>query len=245
MSPPRPLAAEPSRFPSTQMSVVRRVASADPDVRARALETVARAYWAPIYTYVRLTHGLSSEDAEDLTQGFFGEALRRDLFARYDPLRARFRTYLRTCVDAYVSNERKGEQRLKRGGGTVAVSLDVAGIQDRLTTAHDAETMFEREWVRSVFTMAVDRLRTRCLESGRRTHLTLFERYDLAEPEGRDRPSYAELAAELGITMTQLTNWLAAVRRDFRAIVLETLAELCGSDDELRSEARSLLGIDA
>jgi hypothetical protein len=240
---PRHLVSD-ARFPATQISLVQRVASADPEVRQRALETVARVYWAPIYTHVRLRHGASPEDAEDLTQGFFGEALRRELFARFDPARARFRTYVRTCVDAYVANERKGERRLKRGGGTVTVSLDVAGVEERLATGADAETVFEREWVRAVFATAVERLRTRCRDSGKLVHLTLFERYDIAEAAGDATPTYAALAAELGITTTQATNWLAAVRRDFRGLVLDTLRELCGSDDELRAEARSLLGIE-
>ena len=245
MSPPRPLSLASSRFPPTHLSVVRRVASADAEVRARALDTLARAYWAPIYAYIRLTHGATREDAEDLTQGFFGESLRRELFARYNPARARFRTYVRTCVDAFVANERKGERRLKRGGGAPTVPLDVAGLEQRLTTGEDADAMFEREWVRAVFTMAVDRLRTRCQAAGRAAQFALFERYDLADHDARRRPTYAALAAELGISVTQATNWLAAARRDFRAIVLETLRELCGSDDELRAETRALLGVEA
>jgi RNA polymerase sigma factor (sigma-70 family) len=243
MYPRIPIAA-PARFPATHISLVQRMACADPDIRERALDTVARAYWAPIYAYIRLTHGASPEDAEDLTQGFFAEVLRRDLFARFDPARARFRTYVRTCVDAFVANERKGERRLKRGGAALMVSLDLAGLEERLSAGPGVDEIFDREWVRAVFAMAVDRLRARCRETGRHAHLALFERYDLADIAGREAPTYAVLAADLGITTTQATNWLAAVRRDFRAIVLETLRELCGSDDELRAEARALLGVE-
>jgi hypothetical protein len=46
------------------------------------------------------------------------------------------------------------------------------------------------------------------------------------------------------VPTTQVTNWLAAVRREFRAIVVDTLREICGNDEEFRSEARALLGID-
>jgi DNA-directed RNA polymerase specialized sigma24 family protein len=230
-------------FPLTHVSLLERTQSADPDVRARAHETLAAVYWGPIYAYVRLTHGAEREDAEDLTQGFFAEAMRRDLFGRYAVGRARFRTYLRACVDAFVSNERKALRRLKRGGGTRAVRLDVADLEGRLRTESDVDVAFHSEWVRGVFALALARLRERCEESGRRPHLAVFERYDLADVECAERPTYAQIAADLDIPVTQVTNWLAAVRREFRTIVVDTLRETCSSDEEFRAEARALLGL--
>jgi DNA-directed RNA polymerase specialized sigma24 family protein len=230
-------------FPLTHVSLLERTQSVDPDVRARAHETLAAVYWGPVYAYVRLTHGAGREDAEDLTQGFFAEAMRRDLFARYAAGRARFRTYLRACVDAFVSNERKAQRRLKRGGGTRAVRLDVADLEGRLRTESDVDAVFYNEWVRGVFALAIARLRERCEGSGRRPQLAVFERYDLADVEREERPTYAQIAADLGVPATQVTNWLAAVRREFRGIVVDTLRETCGSDEEFRAEARALLGL--
>jgi DNA-directed RNA polymerase specialized sigma24 family protein len=228
-------------FPLTHASLLERTQSGDPEVRARAHETLATVYWGPVYAYVRLTHGAEREDAEDLTQGFFADALRRDVFARYAPGRARFRTYLRACVDAFVSNERKAQRRVKRGGGTRTVRLDVVDLDGRLRSESDVDAVFHDEWVRGVFGLALSRLRERCDESGRVHCYTVFERYDLADAV--ERPTYAQLAAELGVPTTQVTNWLAAARREFRAIVVDTLREICGSDEEFRDEARSLLGL--
>jgi hypothetical protein len=104
--------------------------------------------------------------------------------------------------------------------------------------------VFYNEWVRGLFALAVSRLRERCEESGRRQQLAVFERYDLADPGHESRPTYAQIGADLGVPTTQVTNWLAAVRREFRAIVVDTLREICGNDDEFRAEARALLGID-
>ena len=234
-------------FPATHRSLVRRVRSDDADTRASAEDALAAVYWAPIYTHVRLTHRQEPADAEDLTQGFFADALRRGLFARYDPERARFRTYLRRCVDSYVANARQAEQRLKRGGAAVFVSIEAAEIEDRLTSdaqadAPDADAVFQREWIRSVLGDAVRRLRERYRDAGRIAQLALFERHDLADSDDA-RPTYAELAAEHGIRVTQVTNWLAATRRDFRAIVLDTIAELSGSEEEFRAHVRDLSGI--
>lgn len=231
-------------FPATHLSLVRRVRSNDADTRARAQDALAAVYWAPIYAHVRLTHHQEPADAEDLTQGFFVEALRRDLFARYEPSRARFRTFVRTCVDSYVVNALQAEHRLKRGGDATFLPIDVADIEDRLTIddpAQDPEVVFHREWARSVLVTALARLRDRYETLDRHLHLTLFERYDIQADEP-DRPTYAQLAAEYAIPATQVTNWLAATRRDFRAIVLETIRDLSGSDEEFRAEANALLG---
>ena len=235
-------------FPATHLSLVRRAASDDRDTRAGAEEALAAVYWAPIYTHVRLSHRQEPADAEDLTQGFFADALRRGLFARYDPERARFRTYVRRCVDSYVANALQAERRLKRGGTATFVSIDTAEIEGRLTSeaqdgAPDADAVFQREWTRSIFTGAVRRLRERYCETGQIDRLGLFERYDLADSDDV-RPTYAELAAERGLRVTQVTNWLAAIRRDFRAIVLDMIKELSGSDDEFRAEVRDLLDIE-
>src|SRR3989442_7054857 len=94
-------------FPLTRGSVVRAAGSADAETRRRAFEALVGAYWKPVYNYVRLKWGASGEDAEDLTQGFFARALEKGFFDRFDPARARFRTYLRACLVGFVANERK------------------------------------------------------------------------------------------------------------------------------------------
>jgi RNA polymerase sigma factor (sigma-70 family) len=236
-------------FPLTRRSVVRAAASADPETRRRAFDALVAAYWKPVYKYLRLKWRVPEEDAEDLTQGFFVRALEKGFFDRFDPARARFRTYLRTCLDGYVANERQSARRLKRGGGAEHVSLDFAGAEGELVRqgvpeGDDMDGYFHREWVRSLFALAVEALRRRCLESGKALPFALFERYDLDGPDAVRRPSYAELAREMGIPETQVTNHLAWARREFRRLVLETLEEATGSEEEFRAEARHLLGVD-
>jgi hypothetical protein len=102
------------------------------------------------------------------------------------------------------------------------------------------DELFEKEWVRSLFGLSVERLAAECSERGKDVHFRIFRRYDLDEGEG-DRPTYAELAQELGIAPTDVTNHLAFARREFRRITLETLREMTATEDEFRREARSLL----
>lgn len=236
----------PAAFPATRLSVFERLRNGTPETRQGAFDVLARAYWKPVYKYVRLTWQLSREDAEDAVQGFFSRAHERDWLDRFDPSVARFRTFLRTCVDRFVMNELKALRTQKRGGGAVTLSLDFEGAEGELTRHEpadpvDQDELFRREFVRALFADTVDALREEFARAGKLVPFLLFERYDLG-PE--QKVTYAELGREFGMPVTQVTNHLAAVRRRFRAIVLERLHEVSGSDEEYRAEARDILGIE-
>jgi DNA-directed RNA polymerase specialized sigma24 family protein len=236
-------------FPPTRTSVVDDLASVDPQARAAAYDALARSYWQPVYAYIRLRRRRTREDAQDLTQEFFARVFEREYLARYDVSKARFRTFVRTCLDGFLANDAQSAARLKRGGGFVIDSVDVARFDADLAVHvrsedPDPERWFHREWVRSLFADAVERLRAHCDARGHAIAFTLFTRYDV-EPEGAaPRPTYAQLARETGLAVTDVTNELAWARRAFREIVLERLRTICASDAEFRAEARDLLGVD-
>jgi RNA polymerase sigma factor (sigma-70 family) len=235
------------RFPITRLSAIVAAGSQDQAERARAFEILVAAYWMPVYKYIRIKWSKPSEDAKDLTQGFFVEAMEKNFFQRYDPARAKFRTFLRTCLEGFVMNEEKAARRIKRGGGAVILSLDFDNAESQLAIAprpapNEIDEYFEAEWVRSVFSLAVDALRLELQSRGKDVYFRLFERYVLEDP---DSPlSYKEVAREFGLSVSNVTNYLAAARREFRRIVLEKLRELTANDDEFRREARALLGVD-
>ena len=244
MDPDTDIGGQLHKFPVTNHSAIINVGSDDQLVRRRAFDTILASYWKPAYKYIRLKWQAGNEDAKDLTQGFFATAFEKNYFATYDARKASFQTFLRTCLDGFVANERKAGQRLKRGGDMDHYQLDFAAAEDELA-AHAAsalspEDYFHREWVRWMFTLAVEAFRRRCDEMGRGVHFQIFERYDLSD----DEVSYASLAAEFGLDNATVNNYLAAARRDFRRIVLEKLREITATDEEFRAEARSLLGID-
>jgi hypothetical protein len=146
-----------------------------------------------------------------------------------------------------VANERAAAGRLKRGGGVRHVSLDAepgGNTAAALRAEDDPEACFHREWVRSLFGQALEALRHESLAAGKQTALLLFERYDLDGPAADERPTYASLATELSLPVTQVTNHLSGMRRAFRRHVLDALRCCCGSEEEFRAEARELLGVD-
>lgn len=228
-----------SLFPTTRSSIVLALASGEEEERSRAFGVLVAVYWKPLYKYLRIARRDAAGDAEDLTQGFLARMLENDALAGFDAAKGSFRTFLRTLFDRHVANERKAAHRQKRGGGVLQV--DFAAAEEELLREHDRhgspEDYFHREWVRSVFGLAVERLREASSAAG----FAVFEAYDLAEDS---RPSYRELGARLGMTETAVTNRLAAMRRRFREAVLAVLREATASEREYRAEVRAVLGVD-
>ena len=235
------------KFPTTRHSIVLAVHSEDVQVRRRALDVLIAAYWKPVYKYIRLRWGKDNEEAKDLTQKFFLRLLEKDFLESYDPSRARLRTFLRVCLDRFLSNTQTAEQCLKRGRDFVFLPLDFETAEGELRqleprSPENVEEFFTREWTRSVFSNALDRLRQECEANGKLLHFQLLELYDIEE--GGKQLTYAQVADKFGIKSSDVTNYLAYARREFRRIVLESLREMTASEEEFRREARALLGIE-
>lgn len=235
---------EQKQFPKTHWSAIAAANSPDEKERRRALSVIIKAYWKPVYFYIRMKWNKSNEDAKDLTQAFFSKAIEKEYFKNYEPDKARFRTFLRTCLDGFVANENKAAQRLKRGGGYSFQSLDFEKADGELSQVdipadETPESYFEKEWLRHFFSLAVKELEEKLTAQGKSVHFELFQKYDLSEI----RQTYEELAQEFHLTATTVTNYLAATRRLFRQIVLDRVRELTASDAEFRLEVRSILGI--
>lgn len=223
------------RFPSTRHSLI--FAVKQPELREDALAAIAEIYWKPAYKYIRLRWNKSTDDAQDLTQSFFADALLdRDLVAQWDPARASFRTFLRLTLDAHVKNDLTAASRQKRGGGLL---MDFNGaeleIVDRDATS--PEDLFHREWQRRMFELAIQDLRMHCEEQGFSVRFRIFEQYDLSDAA---RPAYADLAAEHGIPVTTVTNHLSWSRRELKRLIEERLLRATSGSDEARREVRAL-----
>jgi DNA-directed RNA polymerase specialized sigma24 family protein len=233
-------------FPATHRSVLERIQSVDAGIRRTAFGDLAEAYWRPSYHYLRLHWRLTPEAAEDAVQGFFAAAFEKGYVEKYDPSKARFRTFLRVCLDRFVQNQQKADSAGKRGGGRTTLSLDFPGAERDLVEVssadlRDLDRFFRDETVRALFARSVDGLRRVCESEGKSNVFAVFDRHDLRPgPE----TSYATVARDLQLTVAQVTNHLHAARKRFREIALTHLHDLVATDEEYRAEARELFGLD-
>jgi RNA polymerase sigma factor (sigma-70 family) len=236
-----------ARFPETRHSAILDLGSEDPARLAAASETLIAGYWKPVYKYIRVRWNRSNEDAKDLTQAFFTRVIEKQFFSSYDPAKARFRTYLRACLDDFLSNESKTASRIKRGGAVRFEPLDFETAEGEIRQ-HDIasdelspEQYFQREWVRELFSLALADLGRESKERGNQLQYRVFERYDLHD-DG-EKPTYEALASEFSIATTAVTNYLASMRGRLRHLVLERIREITPSGKDFRSEVRLVLGI--
>jgi RNA polymerase sigma factor (sigma-70 family) len=238
------------RFPTTRHSAILATRSTDTHERARAYETLLESYWKPSYKYIRWKWQATNEDSEDLTQEFFAKAFEKGYFERYDASKASFHGFLLVCLDRFVANQLKANRRQKRSGDHPHFSLDFEAAENefhKYAVAHSVspEEYFHREWVRSLFSLGVESLRELCAKNGKQIHFRLFELYDLGDATADDKkPSYETLGKRFGLKVTDVTNYLAFARRQFRRLVLAKLQETTATDEEFRREARALLGVD-
>jgi RNA polymerase sigma factor (sigma-70 family) len=232
-------------FPLTHVSAVLALKSDDPVERQRSLERILGGYYKPVYKHLRIKWRKSPEDAEDVAQEFFTRATEKRIFAAYEPARGRFRTFVRACLDNFVMTAEEARRRIKRGGAYEMVSADAQEAEREIglsTEPLDPETIFDREWVRNVAAKSISALEQRLAALDKSRYFEVLKRYDLHDGPGE--PSYASVAAELGIKVTDVTNYLHAARKELRDIVIEVLRELTATEEEFRAEAREVLGIE-
>lgn len=188
-------------FTTTHWSWLRKLGATDPAAAATALEQLCRAYWFPIYAFLRHQRNAAHHEAEDLTQGFFAHLLERQAFQRAAPDRGRFRNFLLGALKHYLANEWDKQHRLKRGGRCEFVSLDTADAAEELFAnlppvlpAPDA--LFERQWANALLRHALDRLRQAYTEDGK---ADLFGILEPALTEADTTGLYADCARRLGL----------------------------------------------
>src|SRR6187455_1154986 len=133
-----------------------------PDEALRALSELCRIYWRPIFLFLR-RQGSNPDDAQDLTQGFFEHLIESRAYARADPDKGRFRSFLLGSLKHFVAHARAHDRTQKRGGGMILAQLDTAGIAEAEAHAVRAqvwspERVYEREWAETLLRHALDRL---------------------------------------------------------------------------------------
>lgn len=226
-------------FLTTRWSIVRRAGEvASPDSR-EALDVLIRAYWFPLYAYVRRA-GVEAHEAEDVVQAFFARTLEKNDLARLAPEHGRFRAFLMAAIKHFLSNWRDRERAHKRGGGRVKLAIDVHEADARLELEDRAsqtpERAFERAWARELMRRAVDELRAEYVSSGRGP---VFDVLAVELQQGGEA-SYAEHAERLGMTRGAVKVAVHRLRARFREKLRERIAETVEREEDVDDEIRAL-----
>jgi len=231
------------RFQETHWSVVLRAGQSPSPQAAEALEKLCQTYWYPLYAFVRRS-GQGADDAEDLTQEFFARLLEKQWLAQASPERGRFRSFLLATLKHFLANEWDRAQCLKRGGGRESIPLDAATARERYAMESrevaTPEVLYERRWAMTIIAQAQDRLRAEM--SGGRDR----ERFHLLEPTlvgERTDLGYAALATRFGVTETAVKSMVLRLRRRFRALLREEVAQTVGNEADVDQELRHLFEI--
>ena len=231
-----------SRFAATRWTIVLAAADKSEGSRSRrALEELAQAYWFPLYAFVR-RQGYAVHDAQDLTQEFFAQLIAKRSLAAADQARGRFRTFLLSSLKHFLANEWDKSTAQKRGGGRPTLALDALDAESRYTLepvdAMTPDLVFDRRWALAVLDQVMARLQSEYVCNG---HAALFASLRPALTGDHQSQPYADLAEHLDMTEGAVKVAAHRLRRRYREIMRDEIAQTVAGPEEIEDELRHLL----
>ena len=229
-------------FATTHWTVVLAAGRRSTPQSDHALEELCQTYWFPLYAYVR-RHGYTKEDAEDLVQAFFARFLARNYLEGLSAERGRFRAFLLASLKHFIINEWKKSQRLKRGGGGAALSLDWETADTQFQIASNSEPSpdqaFDREWALTLLAKVIERLRAECEVEGK---LKQFEKLKVFLTTGKGALSHADAAKLLGMDETAVRVAVHRLRKRYRQLLRDEIAQTLSDPAQVEDEMQALFG---
>lgn len=231
--------SRPDVFATTHWSVVLAAGTAETTHAREALDRLCRAYWYPLYAYVR-RRGHSPQDAEDLTQEFFAHLLEKNTFARLDPQAGRFRSYLLKGLQHFLTDEWRRANAQKRGSGRV-ISLEAATAETRYSLEPadlcTPEVLYDRLWALTVLASVFQALQGEYARSGK---AALFEELKGCLTGQRSGLPYAELAQRLRLPVNTVKTLVYRLRQRYRQLLRQEVGQTLASPADLEQELQAL-----
>jgi RNA polymerase sigma-70 factor (ECF subfamily) len=232
-----------AHFATTHWSVVLEAGEDGSPSATTAMERLCRTYWYPLYAYVRRA-GYSTEDAQDLTQDFFARLLAKNYLELADRKRGKFRTFLLTSMKNHMTNDFHHRARAKRGGGAQIVWLDGLAAETRFAAepadANSPETFYERRWARTLLETSLRRLHEEYRSHGRGAVYDALKDYVWGE---KNTATYAEIAAQLGLTEEAVKKVVQRMRQRLRALLREEIGQTVTTVGEVEEEMRHIVQV--
>ena len=230
-------------FATTHWSVVLAVGQRDTPESAAALERLCRAYWYPLYAYIR-RQGSSREDAQDLTQAFFAHLLRKNFLSSVGPEKGRFRSFLLACLKHFLVDEWEKARAAKRGATCPERLLDLEQAEKRYQleacAGASAESLYERRWALDLLAHVLNQLRAEAVASGKEAVFDQLQGCLLGE---RPTETYAQVGARLGLSETAVKVTVHRLRQRYRERLREQIAHTVRRPEEIEEEMRYLFEV--
>jgi RNA polymerase sigma-70 factor (ECF subfamily) len=230
----------PRIFPNTRWSVVLAATRKDAPESAAALETLCRAYWYPLYAYVRRC-GQSPHDAQDLTQEFFCRLLQKRWLDSADRAKGKLRIFLIAALKHFMCNEWRKASAQRRGGGQAPVPFDPAFAEGRYAADKSAtpvaEEIFDRQWALTLLDLTLNRLQAEFITAGKSGDFETLKGCLLAERGAIDYPAVAK---QLGVNEGAARVAVHRLRKRFRAIYREEISQTLADGTDLEAELNHL-----
>jgi RNA polymerase sigma-70 factor (ECF subfamily) len=229
------------RFATTQWSLVLAAGERGSAGAEEALARLCSLYWYPVFAFVR-RQGYPTDEAQDLTQGFFTRLIEKGDLADADRSRGRFRSFLLTACQYFLSNERDRAFALKRGGGRVAVPIDVAAAEGRyeraLAHAETPERLYDRQWCLTLLAGVLEDLREEYVASGKER---VFDRLKDVLTADESAGTHADAARDLGMSAPAVKVAVHRLRGRYRTCLRRRVADTVQSSGDIEDEIRHLL----
>ena len=226
-------------FATTHWSVVLAAGGTETTRAQQALSRLCHAYWYPLYAYVR-KRGSNPQDAEDLTQDFFARLLRKRSLSHLTREGGRFRSFLLKSMNHFLTDEWRRAHVQKRGAGKV-ISLDAGTAESRYAIEpadrHTPETLYDRAWALILLNAVFRRLRDEYARTGK---AAMFDELQFCLTGERSAIPYAELASRLNQPENTVKTHVHRLRRRYRELLREEVAQIVASPSEIEEELRSL-----
>ncbi len=227
-------------FASTQWSMVLETRR-DSANRRTALEQLCRAYWLPVYGYLRRRDHAPS-DAEDLTQSFFVYLLESDFLERPDPAKGRFRGYLIGALKHFLAAEYKRTSAQKRGGDARFIDWSILDAEREFLALDqpqlDPSAAYEASWALTVFSHALKQLEREQIAASRAKQFAVLRNFLSTTPT---RGEYDDAALALGTTRANVAVWIFRLNRRYAELVRMEVAASVQDPAEVKNEMRHLL----
>jgi RNA polymerase sigma-70 factor (ECF subfamily) len=229
-------------FTTTHWSVVLEAQGESPAAQ-EALEKLCRTYWRPIFAFLR-RQGLSSAEAEDITQGFFAQLLERKSFDAVCKEKGRLRSYLLGALKYFVTDEERRAMAIKRGKGQRIIPFEELRADERIDIEPadpvTADMIYERRWALTVLERVLSRLKDEYRAAG---NAALFDSLKQLLPDEPGSPSQAEIAARLGMTENAVRQAFYQFRQRYQSLLREEIAHTVATPGDIEDELRHLIAV--